>query len=125
MIQGRSSNNDLIKKAFIENVLKQEGENIARAQDRVLSSAAPDKRIDMVRFSRSFSVSNGTLTHTHNIQQRFIDMKRTRIGKQKPIPVHNKIIFRHLNRVIYRLSNDLTKALKAQLAQNLNMETYG
>ena len=95
------------------------------AQNRVLSNASDEKRIDLVRYSRSFSVSENALKHEHNIQQRFIDMKRTRYGKQKALPVHNSIIYTHWNRIIYRLSNDLTSAVRAQLAKDLKIELYG
>lgn len=124
-LQARSHNNDLIEKAFIEKILKEEADNIGKAQDRVLAGALNDKRIDMVRYSRTFNVSNQTLKHTHNIQQRFIDMKRTRYGKQKPVPVHNSILFGHFNNIIYRVSTNLTEAVRAQIANQLNIELYG
>ena len=124
-LQSRSHNNDLIERAFIDKILKAEGENIAAAQDRVLNNALKDKRIDMVRYSRTFSVSDNTLHHSHNIQQRFIDMKRTRYGKQKPVKVHNSIIFGHFNNIVFRLKVNLTEELRAQIAQQLNIEVYG
>jgi len=119
---GRSHNNGLIEKAFIENILKEEAEDISRAQDRVLSQQLSNDKINFVRYSRSFSVSNMTLTHTHHIQQRFIDMKRTRYGKQKAIPVHNKIIYGHWNNIVFRSKVELTKALRSQMALQLNIE---
>ena len=124
-LQSRSHNNDLIKRAFIQKILKEEGENIAAAQDRVLNRAMEDRRIDMVRYSRTFTVSDTALHHSHNIQQRFIDMKRTSYGKQKPVKVHNSIIYGHFNNVIFRLKTNLTEQVKAQLAQQLNIELYG
>lgn len=124
-LQSRSHNNDLIEKAFSEKILKEEADNMGKAQDRVLRGAPKDKRIDMVRYSRTFSVSGEKLTHTHNIQQRFIDMKRTRYGKQKPVKVHNSIIFGHFNNIIYRLSTNLTEAVRAQIANQLNIDIYG
>jgi hypothetical protein len=122
MIPGRSHNNNLIERAFVERILKEEGENIARAQDRVLSQALNNERINFVRYSRTFEVSNMTLKHTHHIQQRFIDMKRTRFGKQKPIQVHNSIIYGHWNNIIFRSKVELTKALRTQMALQLNLE---
>ena len=121
----RSHNNDLIERAFVKKILNEEAENMERAQNRVYSGAVKDKRIDLARYSRSFSVSENTLKHSHNIQQRFIDMKRTRYGKQKPIPVHNSILFSHFNTVVYRLSTNLTEAVRAQITQQLNIELYG
>lgn len=125
MIPGRSHNNDLIGRAFIQKILNEESQNMETAQNRVLAGAGKDQRIDMVRYSRSFSVSETSLKHTHNIQQRFIDMKRTRFGKKKPVPVHNSILFTHFNTVVYRLATNLTETLRAQIAQQLNIELYG
>lgn len=119
---GRSHNNDLIEKAFVENILKQEAENIARAQDRVFSRAANNEKINFARYSRSFQVSDSTLRHSHHIQQRFIDMKRTRFGKQKPVAVHNSIIYGHWNTILFRSKVELTNALRAQMALQLNLE---
>lgn len=124
MIPGRSHNNDLIEKAFIDKILKEEADSLEKAQTRILSGSK-DHRIDMIRYSRTFSVSNNTLTHTHNIQQRFIDMKRTRLGRQKPIKVHNTPLYNHLNNIIYRLSTNLTEAVRAQITDQLNIELYG
>lgn len=122
MIPGRSHNNDLIERAFVERILKEEGENIARAQDRVLSQSLNNEKMNFVRYSRTYQVSNMTLKHGHHIQQRFIDMKRTRVGKQKPIQVHNSIIYGHWNNIIFRSKVELTKALRAQMALQLNLE---
>jgi hypothetical protein len=119
---GRSHNNGLIEKAFVENILKEEADNIFRAQDRVLSKAGNSEKIKLTRYSRSFTVSNMTLSITHNIQERFIDMKRTRYGKQKPIAVHNTIIYGHWNNIIFRSKVELTNTLRAQMAVQLNLE---
>lgn len=121
-LQSRSHNNDLIERAFVERILQEEGENIARAQDRVLNEQLSSTRIDFVRFSRTFEVSDMTLRHTHHIQQRFIDMKRTRYGKQKPIKVHNSIIYGHWNNIVFRTKVELTEALRRQIAVQLNLE---
>lgn len=121
-LQSRNTNNDLIEQAFIDNILKEEAQNIAKAQDRVLSKALQDKRIDMVRYSRTFNVSNQTLSHSHNIQQRFIDMKRTRYGKQKPVKVHNSIIFGHWNNIVFRSKVELTEALRNQIRFQLKLD---
>ena len=124
-LQSRSHNNDLIERAFIKKILKEEAGNISQAQERVLNRAPNEPRIDLVKSSRSFVVSDDQIKHTHNIQQRFIDMKRTRYGKQKPVKVHNSIIYGHLNNIIYKISYNLTEALKSQIAGQLNIEQYG
>ena len=124
-LQSRSHNNDLIERAFIKKILKEEAGNISQAQERVLNRAPNEPRIDLVKSSRSFVVSDDQIKHTHNIQQRFIDMKRTRYGKQKPVKVHNSIIYSHFNNILFRLKTNLTESLRAQISQQLNIELYG
>ena len=124
-LQSRSHNNDLIERAFINKILESNAKKLRTAQDRALKSAPDDKRIEMVRYSRSFNVSNETLTHQHNIQQRFIDMRRTRYGTQKPVKVHNTNLYRHFNYIIFEVKNTLTDALRAQISKELKMELYG
>lgn len=124
-LQSRSHNNDLIEREFIKRILQEEADNISEAQVRVLSNAPDEPRVDLVKSSRSFSVSDNQIKHRHNIQQRFIDMKRTRYGKQKPVKVHNSVIFGHYNKIIFRLSTNLTAALRNQISNQLNLEVYG
>lgn len=119
---GRSNNNDIIERSFVENILKEEGESIARAQDRVFSQESSNQKIAFARYSRTFTVSNMTLQHNHHIQQRFIDMKRTRYGKQKPIKVHNSILYGHWNNIIFRSKVELTNSLRRQMAIQLKLE---
>ena len=124
-LQSRSHNNGLIEREFIKRILQEEADSMSRAQQRVLQNAPEGTRLDLIKSSRSFSVSDNKLEHKHNIQQRFIDMKRTRYGKQKPVKVHNSILYSHFNTVMYRLSSNLTNALRSQIAQQLNLELYG
>jgi len=123
-LQSRNSDN-LIKKAFIEKILSEEAENIKFAQDRVLANLDSTRKIELVEFSRSFSVTDDTLHHEHHIQQRFIDMKRTRYGKQKPVKIHNSIIYGHFNNIVFKLKYNLTEKTRKFLARQQNIELYG
>ncbi|TQI72290.1 hypothetical protein JM79_3248 [Gramella sp. Hel_I_59] len=123
-LQSRNGDN-LIKKAFIEKVLNEEAENMKNAQDRILSNLTSTQKIDLIEFSRKYTVTDATLHHEHHIQQRFIDMKRTRYGKQKPVKIHNSIIYGHFNNIIFKLKYNLTEQIRAQLGKDLNIELYG
>ena len=124
-LQSRSHNNDLIERAFIQKILQEEADNMDAAMKRVSMDGLSDKKIDLIRYSRKFQVTDTTLKHTHNIQQRFVDMKRTRYGKQKPVKVHNSILFSHFNTIVFRLKTNLTEQLQSQIANQLNLELYG
>lgn len=124
-LTSRSNNNDLIEKAFIDKILKEETRKFDKVQQRALRAAPDDPRLGLIQSSRSFNVSNETMTHRHNIQQRFIDMKRTRYGRQKPIKVHNTNLYRHFNNIIFRVKTNLTDAVRAQIAKENNIQIYG
>ena len=123
-LKSRDSNK-LIERAFIKNILQEEVESLMKAQDRVFADAVDNRKIELARNNRSFNITDNTIVHKHNIQQRFIDMQRTQYGKQKALPVHNKILFGHFNEIIYRVSTNLTQAVRAQIANDLNLEMYG
>ena len=93
--------NDLINQRRINNILEEEADNIIEAQDRILNREKDSPKIEYIEASRSFTVSNMNLKLEHHIQERFVDMKRTRYGRQKPVKVHNSIIFGHLEQ--YRI----------------------
>lgn len=124
-LQARSNNNDLISRAFIEKTLKNNIQSWRKAQDRALASAPDGPKIDLVKYSRNFAVSGDTLTHKHNIQQRFIDMRRTRYGKQKPVQIHNSTLYKTFNNILFELRFGLTNAVRAQIAKEQNIELYG
>ena len=109
----------IIEQKFIENVLKAEAKNIKEAQDMAFDKS---KTSNVIRGARVFSVSNNTLTHRHDIRQRFDDMKKVRFRKQKPTKAHNKIIWGHFNRIIFKMAYGFTEEVKKQLAEQYNIE---
>ncbi|MUP44909.1 hypothetical protein E0K83_04005 [Gramella sp. BOM4] len=119
-LQSRSGN--LIGRERINFILEEEVDEIGRAQERILDQQQSSEKIDYIESSRSFSVSNMTIHHEHHIQQRFIDMKRTRYGKQKAVPVHNTVIFGHWNNIIFRAKYEIVEALKKQTPALLKLE---
>lgn len=120
-LQSRS-NVDISLMREVNKIIDQESHSIEKAQDRILNQQQDSLKIGLIESKRSFSVSQMTLHHNHNIQQRFIDMKRTRYGKQKAIPVHNKIIYGHWNNIIFRARYEVMYALKKQISTQLKLE---
>lgn len=115
----KRSNKRVIKQKFIEQVLKEEAKNIESAQDDIFSSRNIS---NVIRSTRSFFVSNTTLTLRHDIRQRFDDMKKVRFRKQKPTGAHNKVIWGHFNNIIFKLAYGYTKDVKNQIANQYNIE---
>lgn len=113
------SNKRIIEQKYIQQVLTEEGKNIEQAQDDVFNNRNIP---DLIRSSRSFTVQDTTLTHKHDIRQRFDDMKRVRFRKQKSTGAHNKIIWGHLNNIVFRLAYGFTQDAKNLIANQYNLE---
>ncbi len=107
-------NDDILKGRFISRILREEGQNIEQAKLKAVSLFASRNR-----FSAQYSNNDSTLTMTHPIALRFIDMKtrNTKEGKirKQAHPVHNKILFGHANNVVRRLSFEFTTETKEML----------
>lgn len=116
------SNNDIIHQRRVTKIMEEEADEMGRAQERVLNQQPDGPKIDFIESTRSFTVSNMTIHHEHHIQQRFIDMKRTRFGKQKPVLLHNTIIYRYWNIIIFRAKYEIVDALKKQVSTQLKLE---
>lgn len=112
-------NIDVIKQKFIHSVLIEEAINIEESQDRVINNYSVS---NVIKESRTFAVTNNSISHRHSIRQRFIDMRRIRKGKQKPIPIHNKIIWGHLNSIIFKLAYGFTEDIKNTISKQYNIE---
>lgn len=123
LLQSRNRKN-IIVSAFIDRTLQDEARRLKADQDRVFANSN-DRVIDHVKNNRSYTVANNTLTHTHAIQQRFIDMKRIQGRSQKPVQGHNKPIYIHWNSILFRLRYELTESLRATIATNLKIDIDG
>jgi hypothetical protein len=49
-------------------------------------------------------------------------MKRIKGKGQKPVPVHNKIIWGHFNNIIFKLAYGFTEDVKQSIARNYQIE---
>lgn len=109
-----AQNDDILKGRFISRILREEGQNIEQAKQKVVSTFA-SRNIYNAKYANNDSV----LTMTHPKELRFIDMKtrNTKRGKvrKKSHPVHNKILFGHANNVVRRTSFEYTSEMKEML----------
>ena len=120
LLQQRASKR-IIEDKYIEQVLHEEAKNIESAQDQVFNDFK-ENGYGTIKSTRVFQVANNTLTHRHLIRQRFIDMKRIKGKGQKPIPVHNKIIWGHLNNIVFKLAYGFTKDVKNAIVKDYQIE---
>lgn len=117
----KSRNNaNFIEQKYIDRVLQEEGSNILHAQDRVISRYNVARQVPEIG-RRRFTVSNGKAEFTHPIRQRFIDMKYRRGVKQRSIPIHNKIVYGHFNKVVRRMAFGFTDDIKEMIANEHNI----
>lgn len=112
-----------IELAFIEQILKAEGKAINASTLRAIRKHILFKygRTGLLENGNTESVSNNTLTLTHPIHKRFLDMKaRQRDGqlRKKKYPIHNKIIFGHYNEIAYKLMYGLTEEVAQGIKDN-------
>lgn len=111
--------NDL-KGKFISRILREEAQNIETAKQKVISGFRSRSKL-----GARYETKDTTLTMTHPMKLRFIDMKtrntkdRGKVRK-KSHPVHNKIIFGHLNNIVRRLSFEYTSEIKEMLQNEIS-----
>ncbi|UOY07705.1 hypothetical protein L0P88_03940 [Muricauda sp. SCSIO 64092] len=110
-----------IEQKYIDRVLRYQGEEMLRQQDRVISRYGVRKTIPEIS-RRRISVSNSKLTGVHPIRQRFIDMKTIRGQRQKAVHIHNKIIYSGFNAIVGRLAFGLTQDVKNLIANDYKIQ---
>jgi uncharacterized protein (UPF0335 family) len=115
------TNKRIIEAKYIDEVLREEAINIKQEQNDVFNDFK-EGGFGTIKSQRAFSVANNTLSHRHLIRQRFIDMKRIKGKGQKPVPVHNKIIWGHFNNIIFKLAYGFTEDVKQSIARNYQIE---
>lgn len=118
-LQNNSSAN-IIKDFYIRQVLEEAGDEIFDQQSRVLGNANSEYQ-DLLN-NRSYSISSGTLTLTHSLRERFVDMKRVRGKSQKSLRVHNQIIWSQFNVIVGKLRNGFTSDIRSAIAMQLNID---
>tara|TARA_R100001530_G_scaffold64646_1_gene46384 strand:+ start:60 stop:416 length:357 start_codon:yes stop_codon:yes gene_type:complete len=112
-----AQNEEILKGRFISRILREEGQNMEQAKLKVVSTFASRNN-----FAARYTNNDSTLTMTHPMALRFIDMKtrNTKKGKirKKSHPVHNKIIYGHANNIVRRASFEYTSAMKETLLKD-------
>ena len=130
----RTADIGIIEGLFVTKILQEQADSILADTQREM------KGFRSARWNkRSMNVSGDTLTYTHNINFRFLDMKarvsrkgynpatkKRKAGKvkKKSLPVHNKPIFRHKRYIQKRLSFGFTDEIRGifeKMAQENNL----
>ena len=121
VLKARNDNKKFIEGKYIERVLNDESTEIYRAQERLISRFNVTKSIPEIT-QRKFSVVGTRMEFTHPLRQRFIDMRRIRGGRQRPVPLHNKVIYNHFNRIINKLAYGFTEDIKNAIGKEYNIQ---
>ena len=115
-----NKNKLIVERRYIDNVLREELDNIEQAQNRQFGNFGFQSQD--IRSKRTFIVTNNIGEFTYLIKERFIDMKRI-LGKTKKFyPIHNTIIMGHFSNVINKLHFGLTQDVRNSIANQLNIE---
>jgi len=111
MLENRRISDDVLKGRFTKKVLTEQGNEIKHAQESLMAKRT-FKSVD--KLPRFYKGSNEKLEISFDKTLRFVDMRTRRskngIKKKKNHPIHNKIIFGHLNNIIRELSFGYTEA---------------
>lgn len=118
---GNNATNFITNK-YIEQVLQEGGESIFERQDTLEDSSIPNLQETLQ--ARSYSVSNGTLSLSHLVQQRFFDIK-PRKSKLPYIPLHNKLIWSEYNAIAGKVAYGFLETAKQTIAQKYNIDIHG
>lgn len=120
MVEGRS-NTKLLEDRFIQKILSEEGHNIKQAQIDLMATrgfSSPELFSNLTT-----QVTGTTMVHTHDVRHRFIDMRTREVKgikkKKKSHPIHNRILFGHMNNVVRRLSFEFTQDMKETIKKDL------
>src|SRR5690606_2898450 len=102
------------KDEFVRRVLREEAQNIDEAQTRLMTSRG--FTTSALYDDRTFNIDDNILEYRHLTTHRFIDIRsrNTKQGKKKKKahPIHNRIVFGHLNNMISKLAYGYTEEIK-------------
>lgn len=119
MLEKRKQQQDegFIKMAFVRKILDEESKEIsAEITDRMLK-----RRFESAGWFafREMEVTENKMSYKHAPEHRFVDMRtrNTKDGKKrkKSHPVHNRVLYGHMNNIIRRLQFEFTEGMKEQL----------
>lgn len=124
----------ILERRFIAKVLQEEGQNLERehkrAINRLLNNHTGSTRANVRYMVQNQSQAKGRLEVRHLKRQRFLDMKSRTNAKgirqrKRAYPIHNRIIFGHLNNIIRQLSFGFTRAVQEKLKREISIEVSG
>lgn len=128
-------NEKQVKKEFVKQSLEEIGSSIRKAQLRAILKYVyfhSPSGLHKSKQEHNFKVTtegnfDGKLTITHPIYERFLDMKVLRspsgkIKKRKPKPIHNRIIFGHLDYLTNKLAYGLTETVIQDIKQKFQSQ---
>jgi hypothetical protein len=110
-----------IQDRFVERTLESGARNIIEDQKRIESRYNVARNIPEIS-RRRYQVSGNTLQVHHPIRQRFIDMRRVKGKRQKPIRIHNRPIYTGFNRMISQLVSGFTEDIKNLIANDYKIQ---
>ncbi len=109
-----------IESHYIKEVLEDAGKEIFEQQSRVITNANSDYK-DVLE-NRSYTVQSTTLTLSHSLRERFIDMKKIKGKTQKSLQVHNTIIWSQFNVIVGKLKYGFTSEIKNAIKGKFNID---
>ncbi|MEX0275701.1 MAG: hypothetical protein AB3N16_15120 [Flavobacteriaceae bacterium] len=110
-----------IEQRYIARVLKEEGAAIMRDQNRIISRYRVRESVPEIT-TRRFKVTGTSLEITHPLRQRFIDMRYRKGVRQKPVPIHNKVIYSHFNAIVNKMAYGLTEDVRSLIANESQIQ---
>lgn len=119
-VLGKNKGEDLaIFRAFAERTLKSHATQLKKTQDNAMKGF----REDFWR-QRTYVSSDISLKYTHNMINRFVDMKRRTVRGRKirnnnHAVVHNKFIMGHFNGIKGDLTYGLTEDVKNKMREKI------
>ena len=127
----------IIKKEFVKRILHDTGHNITKEQAKRIRKYELFKtgyligsKTDATYKVISNDYSDGKLTLTYPIYERFLDMKKKKKAisknknKKRAFKIHNSVIMGNYNRMLYRLQNDFTEMVKQEIRQKLKQSYH-
>jgi hypothetical protein len=122
-VLSKSKNEDLaIFRAFAKRTLKLHAAKLKAEQDKVMGQFS-----EGFWKQRKYVTSDVSLKYTHNIVNRFVDMKRRTVRGRKVYnvnraDVHNKLIMKHYNGIkgdlTYGISEDVKRKIREDIANS-------
>ena len=117
-----SSNENFIARKYIDQVLQEGATHISAMQDKVSQSSSRD--INDILTTRQYSVSNGTLSLSNSIQERFVDMK-PRFKNYKRVKIHNAQIWTEFNLIAGKIAYGFLDSIKKTIAKEYKIDING